>query len=426
MKQALFLPPAAAVLLWPAFLNGYPLVFADTGTYLSQAINHHLGWDRPPFYSLFMLPLHLTITTWPVIAVQALIACWVLGLTGRLLMAGWRGWMLLPAAGGAALLTALPWTVSELSPDFLTPLMILSLVLLVAAPAWVSRGERIGLVLLAGFAVAAHLSNLPVAIVVLAVLLAGARTVRGAPVAAVVLGAAALVSMNVAAGRGFAISPYGNVFLLARVIADGPGRDALVRACPGAGWRLCRDAGDLPDTADRFLWDADSPLQAAGGAKEVSGEAGAIITSAIAAEPVREAEAFAANGAEQLVSFETGDGLHAWPAEVTPWIERDFPAAEVARYRTARQTRDGPLIGMWLKRLHAAAALAGVVVCLGAAMRRRTPGAARLAAGAVLAGLIGNAIICGGLSGPHDRYQSRVMWLPGVVAALIMAGREAA
>ena len=27
--------------------NGYPIVFADTGTYLSQAIHQYAGWDRP-------------------------------------------------------------------------------------------------------------------------------------------------------------------------------------------------------------------------------------------------------------------------------------------------------------------------------------------------------------------------------------------
>lgn len=54
-------PLAAGLLLWPAVWNGYPIIFADTGTYLSQAIHRYLGWDRPPFYSLFMLPLHLTV-----------------------------------------------------------------------------------------------------------------------------------------------------------------------------------------------------------------------------------------------------------------------------------------------------------------------------------------------------------------------------
>jgi hypothetical protein len=36
-------------LIWPALLNGYPIVFADTGTYLSQAMHGYLGWDRPVF-----------------------------------------------------------------------------------------------------------------------------------------------------------------------------------------------------------------------------------------------------------------------------------------------------------------------------------------------------------------------------------------
>ena len=56
---------AAALLLWPAVWNGYPIVFADTGTYLSQAINRYLGWDRPPFYSIFLLALHWLLHQMP-------------------------------------------------------------------------------------------------------------------------------------------------------------------------------------------------------------------------------------------------------------------------------------------------------------------------------------------------------------------------
>jgi hypothetical protein len=36
----------------------------------------------------------------------------------------------------------------------------------------------------------------------------------------------------------------------------------------------------------------------------------------------------------------------------------------------------------------------------------------------VLLGLIGNAIICGTFSNPHDRYQSRIVWLPSLVLLL--------
>jgi hypothetical protein len=63
----------ALLLLWPALWNGYPLVFSDTGTYLSQAVERHLGWDRPVFYSFFLLSFHVTLTRWPAILMQGLL-----------------------------------------------------------------------------------------------------------------------------------------------------------------------------------------------------------------------------------------------------------------------------------------------------------------------------------------------------------------
>jgi hypothetical protein len=66
-------PIAAASLSWPALRNGCPLVLPCAGTCLSQTIAHCAGWDRPVFHSYFLLPLHLTITTWPEIAPQALL-----------------------------------------------------------------------------------------------------------------------------------------------------------------------------------------------------------------------------------------------------------------------------------------------------------------------------------------------------------------
>ncbi len=37
----------------------------------------------------------------------------------------------------------------------------------------------------------------------------------------------------------------------------------------------------------------------------------------------------------------------------------------------------------------------------------------------VLLALIGNAMVCGALSGPHGRYQSRIMWLPVFAIVLV-------
>ena len=44
--------------------------------------------------------------------------------------------------------------------------------------------------------------------------------------------------------------------------------------------------------------------------------------------------------------------------------------------------------------------------------------------GLVLVALIGNAIICGTFSNPHDRYQSRLIWLPTLVLALAQMRRS--
>jgi hypothetical protein len=72
----------------------------------------------------------------------------------------------------------------------------------------------------------------------------------------------------------------------------------------------------------------------------------------------------------------------------------------------------------WLQALHTAAGLVGIAGCcalLLAAPRRHS---ATIYAASVLIALLANAVITGGLSGPHDRYQSRIMWLPPLVAVL--------
>ena len=145
-RGALFaVPAAAALLLWPAVWNGFPIVFADTGTYLSQAINRYAGWDRPVFYSLFMLPLHGTITVWPVVVVQALLAAWVLWLVVLALVPDVFWVWFVAGAGVLSGTTWLPWLVSELMPDLFTPLLVLTLCLLALVPERLTLAGRIGL-----------------------------------------------------------------------------------------------------------------------------------------------------------------------------------------------------------------------------------------------------------------------------------------
>jgi hypothetical protein len=156
----------------------------------------------------------------------------------------------------------------------------------------------------------------------------------------------------------------------------------------------------------------------------VSAEAHAIIAATIRAEPGRELAAMLRNAGRQLLRFGSGDGLQPWPETVTPWINRDFPPFEQVAYAASRQANGRSLLPDWMGRLHEGAALGGTAFLLA-----RLPGWLRrrdIMAGltvAILAGLLANAAITGALSGPHDRYQSRVIWLPSL-AFLLGAGRR--
>jgi hypothetical protein len=411
---------AAILLLWPAFWNGYPLVFSDTGTYLSQAVEHYVGWDRPIFYSLFLFPLHMTLTTWPAIAAQALLLTYLLHLVRRSLLPGTSVWWLLPITAGLAVASPLPWFGSQLMPDVFTGIVVLTLALLIFAGDHLSTGERICLVALAALAIVVHQSHVLLAAALLLVLprLRQSRLSVAWSITPLIVAVIALTSVNLLAFGRASLSPFGNVFLLTRIIYDGPGVDALHRNCPAAGWRLCPFIGSLPAIADDFLWRADGPVARAGGAKEISRDADAIITAALASEPGTELRAFVRNSARQLARFATGDGLQQWPETVAPRIARHFPAFETAAFSDSRQSAGALTVPPWLKTLHAVAGLAGIAGCcvlLLAAPRRHV---ATLCAAAVLVALVANAAIAGGLSGPHDRYQSRVMWLPPLVAVL--------
>ncbi|HVY14815.1 MAG TPA: hypothetical protein VHB27_06285, partial [Rhodopila sp.] len=419
------IPAAAILLLWPAIWNRYPIVFADTGTYLSQAIHRYAGWDRPVFYSLFIFPLHAKLSLWPIVAAQALLAAWVLRCVCRLAAPRLAPWAFMVLIVGLAIGTWLPWLVSEVMPDLFTPLLVLALWLLAWQAAQLTGREIVGLSGLATFAIAAQQSSLPLSMVLIGAAVAGARSVSRRPLALLlplVVAIVALCGVNLAAHGRFSVSPFGNVFLLARSLYDGPGMEALRRDCPTSGWRLCAFVDRMPRSSDAFLWDSDSPLQLAGGPKQVSGEANAIIASGLRAEPAGSARAALRNSADQVTRFASGDGLEPWPRQVTPVITGDFPPAEATRYTGARQQGGKLSVPSLLAELHKAVAVAcaaaGVLLLPGIWRRRRSIAGLLML---VLLALPVNAAITGVFSGPHDRYQARLMWLPVFVVPLVAA-----
>ena len=425
---------AAPLLLWPAVVNGYPLLFGDTGVYIKDGIDHHVSWARPMFYGLFMLPLHLMRTVWPVVIAQAVIAATVLLVAMRGFLPRAHPFTLIPITLVLTVGTSLPWFVSQLMPDLFAGLMILVLAVLILLPPGVRVGGQVIAALFAAGCITMHLSLLPISLAVIVTLFVCRWIVRRSfrmsdilrgitvPIAAAMV----LIGTNALLIGQASMSPYGKIFLLNRVLVDGPGVRALERECPRADWTLCAFKAEIPAIADEddMLWGTDAVLDRAGGYKVVAPQAWPIVLSALRAEPGTMLTQVVRNTVVQFISFRSGDALLR-PSKFNDGIwSTVFPETEQARYRAGRQYRGLELVPDWLQAIHVVfGAVAVVAVGAGAvvALRRRAVFGGLYAG--IIAALCANAFVAGALSGVYDRYQSRFIWLAPFALLLMLMAR---
>jgi hypothetical protein len=166
------------------------------------------------------------------------------------------------------------------------------------------------------------------------------------------------------------------------------------------------------------LWAPYSPFFKLGGFAGTREESTQIVIDSLKRYPLLNLKLALQDGAEQFLSFKTGDqiepqqwALHAVFAAFTPH--------QVQAYMAARQQR-GLLRFHDLNLVHVPVgylSLLGLTGLLGIAVWCREHDTAVFVA-FVLVGLLANALICGALSNPHDRYQSRLMWLAPFSVAL--------
>lgn len=431
----------AALLAWPAWVNGYPLVFSDTGGFLHQTLGPLMLWDKPYVYGPFLHLFHWRISLWAPLAAQAAIVSHLLWLAQRCVCGQAQPARHLAVVGLVAVATPAPFSIALLMPDFFAPVAVLALVLLGAARARLGRCEVAYLATLAMVAIAAHLSHLPLAAATIGALIALDLLMR-APrrgwvlLLSPLLAAVAILLVTNAIGHGRAgLSPHGATFLLARLQSDGPATQTLRARCPQAGWYLCDFVDRLPMDSDAFLWAPDSPVNrdAAGnqrflGGALLSAEAAAVVGETLRRDPFGVASAMARNTLTQLAMFGIGDTLgDDWLAvTVARRLAEGFPAREAAAFAAAPQAR-GEL----------RAALAGAdaahlpvlllaLPALAFAALRAARSADRVALALALGigvGVVANAAVAGGLSKPHPRYQARIVWLLPAAAALLLLPR---
>jgi hypothetical protein len=426
---------AAFVMMWPALYNRYPMLYPDSLTYIgdghlvARAIFLHRLSDyygmRSFFYSLGILPWHWNITLWPVVAFQALITAWLLWLVVRATLKRNTLAHYLALTLTLTALTSLGWFACLILPDFLAPVLCLAIYLLVFARDTLSRIERIAVIVIAWWAITSHASHLILAVcmciaLALVLLLQHASLKTLTPLAWIIL-AAALSQLTLHSYLYGTPSLNGDraPFVMARIIADGPGRTYLQQNCDHLNWVICDRVNNLPGNEDDFFWAENGVWQTADrtARHRMLDEEMPLVLATLRTYSRQQIAVSASNFWQQLTTYYLG------AFQASPYIAEDIgnvlPRAR-STYLNTRQAQDGlPTDAFSTLQQGTVITSLLVIIALTTFSWRRSPHLAGLTV-VIIGTVISNAFITGVLSGIDDRYQSRVIWLIPFLAGLFV------
>jgi hypothetical protein len=469
-------------LLWPAIYNGGPLLDSDTSAYIryadvavSKLTNQPSEWWKPPvsdegapatdqgasasdqsssplhpksvndlktpfigrsiYYGMVLKFGDVLDKMWPSLVLQTAALLLAVALT----LVHTTGLSLLPFSTlivGLALATPTAFFASNLMPDLFTGITILAVANLIVFGGRMSRICLLTWVGLLSAGVLFHSTHVLIALATFAVCLVGRLFSRSlaswtglaAVLFCVLVGFAGDALFSIVTERALGVTPIRPPFLTARTIADGPGKAYLKASCPGSGFAVCRFVDRLPviDGVDTFLWSRDpakggvfTPADAAT-RRALSKEQFSFALAVFRYDPLGEMAAMARNTLDQfrrvsLAGFNFNNQDRDQFRQELP--ERYLKVAEGTR--------------AWDDTLPVAPmAVVVLIVLLGSTayvvrgLMLRSPLSVdgndpeKLAV-VIIIGILVNTFVCGTMSVPDQRYQTRVMWLIPLAAALI-------
>ena len=431
------------LLLAPALWNRFPFVFYDTAPYLELAFAPRFLPQRPIFYGLFLRAAGVGLSAWLVAAAQSLLALWLLAELQRALLGRLSRRLFLALIAALSIATSLPWFTGQLMPDIFGPLAVIAIYLLAFHARALDLPRRVALAAVVWAALLVHASHVALAVGLVAALALARwlipgpqpRPQLGLPAGAVAAALATLGLANFAFTGQWFLNRSGSSFLAARMIGDGLVQELLDETCPASGYRLCPFRGQLPRDADEWLWEEKSPFQQLGAFEGMAEESSRLVAGVLRRHPLESVRAAARSTWTQWGYLRTGGdslevregsglrrgGIQRMIDEVEPVLARRIPAQRSAYLEAREQQRELPFArinGLHVRVAHLS--LLGLALLLVHCARRRRWLELQLL-WVVLAALAGNAFICGAISGPQNRYQTRVIWLAPLAVALVLA-----
>lgn len=425
---------SVSVLLAPAIWNGFAVVYYDTGGYIERVLNMNLGFGRSFFYGVFLWVTSLNWGSfWGPAVIQALLSIWLIHLLLRChgLPAGPFATGFLSA--GLGISTGISWYTSQLMPDILVPLTVIVIWLFAFYWENLRRVEQIGLAIVALFGLMSHMSCMALAIGLIGILLlfrmyqqkcTGQLHLTIIPPMVIVITSLILMPMlhKIILGQS-GYTPGGPSFIFGRLVQDKIAQRWLAEHCPAPGIELCNLQHRLPATGDAFLWDHSSPFFTIGGwSGAADSELSFLVKACLTSYPAETLWTSVIATAEQMGMVATGEGLDKYHHAARGTFNNALPQNVSRQFNAARQQQAQftPQLFAAINLVHIPIALAstvGLLAVIGWGFYYRHRDIACLAV-FTFAALIGNAFICGAMSGPHHRYQSRIVWLATFVVVM--------
>ncbi len=255
----------------PAFINNFPFIYSDTGTYLGIGFTDDISYLRPLAYGIFLRHVSLHESLWIVILVQAFIVSWFIHLFVNTFFKHNSPFNVLLIVSILTATTSVGVTTSMLMPDFTTPILFLATSIILFSKTknkWVLAFCFLGL----WFTIASHHSHAYILcltlfgmvlkkiffwrsfisygykrfILILFILAVGYYTIP---------------TLHYLRIGKFVSSKSSNVFLMGRFNQMGLLKPFLDEYCPNNNYSICKYKDTIPES---FLWSKKSPVRLEG------------------------------------------------------------------------------------------------------------------------------------------------------------------
>ena len=471
LKSNFLLIAASLCLIWPALLNGYPIIFFDTMGYLSAGnaalewiTGYDFGWNakqitglgaeistkgdgfvssaRSVFYGAALVLSDALGGLWVALLLQAILIVVALRFAINHILEGAPLLLITCLILGISLFTPVAFFVCYLMPDIFAGLALLSLAVVAVYHDQMGRKETLFWVVLLILSLIFHASHLALAMVVFVAGMSITILVMGVKHASkpilfimlAILSALAAQSLfSFAVEKAYGHPPLRPPFIMARTIEQTAGQAYLTQTCPDNGFVVCQFMDRMPLTNDEFLWSRDTETAAFSLAtletkQALIAEQMRFFFAVWQHDPAKQFWSALKGVGTQLAQF----GLleFTYSPQRKAYVGSHLPPEMQPNFYSSQLAQNTFPLGVADQIVKAAVycSLFGLVwafwllLCLdmpdraSAEQRRRLI----LLTIIILGGLLANASITGILSTPHDRYQARVVWLLPLLTVLLI------